>query len=100
MTREPIPFHFGRNPPFQFSFVYFLFLRNTSYRLRSNFFLIFLSLVIYKDMQKQVESVEMSLDIPRNLKYKVFESDIVVQKLSKDQKELFKKIGVVVPNTV
>ena len=59
-----------------------------------------MSLVIYKDMQKQVESVEMSLDLPRNLKYKVFESDIVVQKLSKDQKELFKKIGVVVPNTV
>ena len=46
--------------------------------LRGYFFLIFLSLVVYMDLQKHVESVEMSLDILRNLKSKVFDNDIVV----------------------
>jgi hypothetical protein len=51
-------------------------------------------------MQKRIESVEMSLDILRNLKFKVFDNEIVVQELTKDQKNLFEKIGVIVPNTM
>ncbi len=48
------------------------------------------------DLHKQIECVEKSLEILRNLRCKVFESDIVVQELTKDQKKLFKKIGVIV----
>ncbi|MGC8562716.1 MAG: hypothetical protein ACP5NO_05925 [Thermoplasmata archaeon] len=44
------------------------------------------------DIQKHIESVDISKDILRNLKCKVFDSDIAVQELTKDQKELFKKI--------
>ena len=68
--------------------------------LRGYFFLIFLSLVVYMDLQKHIESVEMSFDILRNLKCKVFDNDIAVQELTKDQKELFEKIGVIVLDTV
>ncbi len=48
----------------------------------------------------KVECTEMPLDILRNLKCKVFDNDIVGQELTKDQKGLFKKIGVIVPNTM
>ena len=34
----------------------------------------------------------MSIDILINLKCKVFDKDVAVQELTKDQKELFKKI--------
>ena len=57
-----------------------------------------LSLIVYMEMQKEIGSVEMSLDILRNLKCKVSEKNIVIQELTKDQKKLFEKIGVIVPN--
>ena len=59
-----------------------------------------ISLIVYVEMQKEIGSVEMSLDILRNLKCKVFEKEIVIQELTKDQKKLFEKIGVIVPNTM
>lgn len=68
--------------------------------LRGYLFLIFLSLIVYMGIQKQIESVEMSLDILRNLKCKVFEKEIVIQELTKDQKKLYEKIGIIVPNTM
>ncbi len=68
--------------------------------LRGYLFLIFLSLIVYMDLQKKIGSVEISLDILRNLKCKVFDHEIVVQELTKDQKILFEKIGVIVPNTM
>ena len=52
------------------------------------------------EVQKEIGSVEMSLDILRNLKCKVFEKEIVIQEMTKDQKKLFEKIGVIVPNTM
>ncbi len=67
--------------------------------LRGYLFLIFLSLIVYMDLQKKIGSIEISLDILRNLKCKVFDHEIVVQELTKDQKALFEKIGVIVPNT-
>ena len=63
-------------------------------------FLIFLSLIVYMGIQKQIESVEMSLDILRNLKCNVFEKEIVIRELTKDQKKLYEKIGIIVPNTM
>ena len=68
--------------------------------LRGYLFIIFLSLIVYMEVQKEIGSVEMSLDILRNLKCKVFEKEIVIQELTKDQKKLFEKIGVIVPNTM
>ena len=66
--------------------------------LRGYLFLIFLSLIVYMELQKHVDSVEMSLDILRNLKCKVFEKEVVISEPTKDQKKLFEKIGVIVPN--
>lgn len=68
--------------------------------LRGYLFLIFLSLIVYMELQKLVDSVEMSFDILRNLKCKVFDREIVIQEPTKDQKKLFEKIGVIVPNTM
>ena len=68
--------------------------------LRGYLFLIFISLIVYMGIQKKIGSVEISLDILRNLKCKVFEKEIVVQEPTKEQKELFEKIGVIVPNTM
>ena len=68
--------------------------------LRGYLFIIFLSLIVYMEVQKEIGSVEMSLDILRNLKCKVFEKEIVIQEMTKDQKKLFEKIGVIVPNTM
>ena len=52
------------------------------------------------EVQKEIGSVEMSPDILRNLKCKVFDREIVIQELTKEQKKLFEKIGVIVPNTM
>ena len=52
--------------------------------LRGYLFIIFLSLIVYMEVQKEIGSVEMSLDILRNLKCKVFEKEIVIQELTKD----------------
>ena len=68
--------------------------------LRGYLFLIFISLIVYMGIQKKIGSVEISLDILRNLKCKVFKKEIVVQEPTKEQKELFEKIGVIVPNTM
>ena len=50
------------------------------------------------DMPKQIESVEMSLDMERNLMCKVFDNYIIMQELTKVLNGLLKKIGVIVPN--
>ena len=68
--------------------------------LRGYLFLIFLSLIVYMELQKHIDSVELSLDILRNLKCKVYEKEIVIQEPTKDQKKLFEKTGVIVPNTM
>ena len=68
--------------------------------LRGYLFIVFLSLIVYMEVQKKIGSVEMSPDILRNLKCKVFDREIVIQELTKEQKKLFEKIGVIVPNTM
>ena len=50
--------------------------------------------------QKRLESVELSMDILRNIKCKVYAREIVVQELTKDQKKLLEKINVIVPNVM
>ena len=68
--------------------------------LRGYLFIIFLSLIVYMDVQKEIESVEMAFDTLRNPKCKVFEKEIVIQEPTKEQKKLFEKIDVIVPNTM
>ena len=68
--------------------------------LRGYLFIIFLSLIVYMEVQKEIGSVEMAFDTLRNLKCKVFDKEIVIQELTKDQKKLFEKIEVIVPNTM
>ena len=63
-------------------------------------FVIFLSLIVYTEAQKEIKSVEKSIDILRNLKCKVFGRDIVIQELTKEHKKLFEKIGTIVPNAM
>lgn len=60
----------------------------------------FLSLVPYMVIHKQIESVDLFFDIPRNLRCKVFEDDMIIQVLRKDQRRLFKKIRLIMPNTI
>ena len=45
-------------------------------------------------------SVEMAFSTLRNLKCKIFDKEIVIKKLTIDQKKLFEKIGDIVPNTM
>ena len=68
--------------------------------LRGYLFITFLSLIVYMEIQKRLESVELSMDILRNIKCKVYDREIVVQELTKDQKKLFEKINVIVPNVM
>jgi transposase len=68
--------------------------------LRGYLFITFLSLIVYMEIQKRLESVELSMDILRNIKCKVYDREIVLQELTKDQKKLFEKINVIVPNVM
>ena len=52
------------------------------------------------EIQKRLESVELSMDILRNIKCKVYDREIVVQELTKDQKKLLEKINVIEPNVM
>jgi transposase len=68
--------------------------------LRGYLFIIFLSLIVYMEVQREIGSVEMAFDTLRNLKCEVFDKEIVIQELTWDQKKLFEKIGVIVPKTM
>ena len=52
------------------------------------------------EIQKEIKSVELIFDSLRNLKCKVFDKEIVIQELTAEQKKLFEKIDVIVPNTM
>ena len=68
--------------------------------LRGYLFIIFLSLIVYMEVQKEIGSVEMAFDALRNLKCKVFDNETMIQELTRDQKKLFERVGVIVPNTM
>ena len=68
--------------------------------MRGYLFIIFVSLIVYMEVQKEIGSVEMAFDTLRNLKCKVFDKEIVIQELTKEQKKLFEKIADIVPNTM
>ena len=40
----------------------------------------------------------MAFDTLRNLKCKVFDKEVVIQELTRDQKKLFEEIRIIVPN--
>ena len=68
--------------------------------LRGYLFIIFLSLIVYMEVQREIGSVEMAFDTLRTLKCEVFDKEIVIQELTWDQKKLFEKIGAIMPNTM
>lgn len=57
-------------------------------------------MIVYIEMQKENGSTEMAFDTLRNLKCKVFDKKIMIQEMTRDQRKLFEKIGVLVPNTM
>ena len=67
--------------------------------LKGYLFIIFLSLIVYMGVQKEIRSVEIVFDTLRDLKCKVFDREIVIRELTKDQKKVFEKVEVIVPNT-
>jgi transposase len=68
--------------------------------LRGYLLLIFITLTIFALMKKEIGNdytVEEVLLTMRNLKCKVFEDELIVQELAKQQKEVVEKMGVIVP---
>ena len=52
------------------------------------------------EIQKRLESVELSMDILKDIKCMVYDKETVVQELARTQKKLFEKINVIVPNVM
>jgi len=71
--------------------------------LRGYLFLHFATLVVYSMLKKElgkdytVEEVLLTLG---NLKCKVYEDEVVVQELTKQQREIFERFGIMVPKSM
>ena len=71
--------------------------------LRGYLFLQFASLVVYSLLKRELGrdyTVEEVLLTLRNLKCKVYEDEIIVQELTKQQRKIFEKFGIMVPKSV
>ena len=71
--------------------------------MRGYLLLLFVSLIGFLLLRKKLErdfSVEEALLSVRNLKAKVFEEEMIIPELTKEQKEIFEKFGIMVPNTL
>gem|GEM_PF-341185 len=71
--------------------------------LRGFLFLQFLSLIVFAHLKKSLGtefSVEEVLLTMRNLKCKVYENEIIVCEPNREQKEICKKLDIVVPKTL
>jgi len=68
--------------------------------LRGYLLLIFITLTVFALMKKEIGNdytVEEALLTMRNLKCKVYDDELIVQELAKQQKEVVEKLGVIVP---
>lgn len=68
--------------------------------LRGYLFLIFITLTIFVQMKKEIGdeyTVEEALLTMRNLKCKVYDNELIVQELAKQQKEIIEKLDIIVP---
>ena len=71
--------------------------------LRGYLFLQFASLVVYSLLKRELGrdyTVEEVLLTLRNLKCKVYEDEIIVQELTKQQRKIFEKFGIIVPKSM
>jgi transposase len=68
--------------------------------LRGYLLLMFMTLIVFVLFRKAIEgsyTVEEVLLTMRNLKCKVYESKAIIQELTKQQKDIVKKLDVIVP---
>jgi transposase len=68
--------------------------------LRGYLLLIFITLTVFALMKKEIGNdytVEEALLIMRNLKCKVYDNELIVQELAKQQKEVVEKLNIIVP---
>jgi transposase len=68
--------------------------------LRGYLLLIFITLIVFALMKKEIGNdytVEETLLTMRNLKCKVYNDELIVQELAKQQKEVIEKLGIIVP---
>lgn len=68
--------------------------------LRGYLLLIFITLTVFALMKKEIGNdytVEEVLLTMRNLKCKVYDDELIVQELAKQQKEVIEKLGIIVP---
>lgn len=68
--------------------------------LRGYLLLIFITLTVFVLMKKEIGSeytVEEALLTMRNLKCKVYDKELIVQELAKQQKEIVEKLNIIVP---
>ncbi|MGC8700210.1 MAG: transposase [Thermoplasmata archaeon] len=70
--------------------------------LRGYFFVVFLALDVLISLHSELKDrpVNEVLDLLRNLKCKVYDKEIVVQGLTKDQKEIFERFNIIMPKTM
>lgn len=71
--------------------------------LRGFLFLQFLALISFVQLKKQLGkkyTVEELLLTMRNLKCKVYDDELIIQELTKQQKELTEKLGILVPKNM
>jgi transposase len=68
--------------------------------LRGYLLLIFITLTVFALMKKEIDNdytEEEDLLTMRNLKSKVYDDELIVQELAKQQKEVVEKLGIIVP---
>ncbi len=68
--------------------------------LRGYLLLIFITLTVFAILKKEIGNdyiVEEVLQTMRNLKCKVYDDELIVQELAKQQKEVVEKLGIIVP---
>ncbi len=71
--------------------------------LRGFLLLQFLALIIFAELKKAIgegHTVEEVLLTMRNLKCKVYDNELIVSELTKEQNEITKKLGILVPKTL
>jgi transposase len=76
--------------------------RHNEDTLRGYLFLNFLALILFLDFKKSLDlkyTVEEALQILRNVKCKVFENEVLIQELNKDQKDICTLLKIMVPKT-
>ncbi len=71
--------------------------------MRGYLLLIFITLIVFLLLKKKLgkkTTVEEALLVLRNLKVKVFKDEIIVQELTKEQRQLFEKFEILVPKVL